>query len=73
MNTCGSEFDRNIALEKHMKRHSSEVDKRKFKCKHCLIYLASEDTLKNHIKLKHSNENAIVYILKNLRLHHNKL
>ena len=26
-NTCGSEFDKNIAFQNHMKRHSSEIGK----------------------------------------------
>ena len=56
-NTCGSEFDRNINFQNHMKRHSSENDKRNFRCGSCLIYLATKDSLKRHIKVKHSNEN----------------
>ena len=55
--TCGSEFDRNINFQNHMKRHSSENANDNLHCGNCLLYLASKDSLKRHIKLKYSNEN----------------
>ena len=53
-NTCGSEFNRKIDLQNHMKRHSSEIGEGKFKCEYCLLYLTTKNSLKMHIQSKHS-------------------